>query len=233
MSLYNTYRPHIFKELVGQNTTVAILKWQAKLGKFSHSYLLYGPSGTGKTSTARILAACLTCYSMNGTGEPCNQCPSCQAVREGRHWDCFEIDCSHFRGIDDITELKRKAYLWPLGKTKVYILDEVHTLSSLAWNGLLKLLEEPPAYLTIILCTTQVSQIPDTVKSRTQVFPLELLKPVDIKVRLKQISKSEHMRLSNEHLNFIAETACGNLRSALNLLEQCYCLKCKTTCASI
>ncbi len=221
MSLYNTYRPVNFSEVIGQDNVISILKNQAKSGKFGHSYLLYGPSGSGKTSTARIIAMAMNCKNVS-EGEPCGKCQSCQAIRNRCHWDVIEIDGARFRGIEDAKGLVYKAYLSPLdGGRKVYIIDEVHSFTQDAFNVLLKLMEEPPPNLALILCTTNPDSIPDTIKSRCQLYPFELLKPDVIKSKLQKICQAESCgNLQSSHFDFIATTAAGNMRSALNVLEQ-------------
>jgi len=220
MSFYNTYRPHHFADVLGQEQVVTILKNQAKTRAYHHAYLFFGASGTGKTTTARILAMCLNCTSLDGTGEPCGQCPSCQGIIEGRHWDVLEIDGARFRGIDDVKELAFRAYLSPLGNKKVYLIDECHMLTEPAWNGMLKLLEEPPPHLVIILCTTHFEKIPDTISSRCQLYPFTKLKPEQVKQKLELICQNEGITPDGSHLNFIVESSGGNMRSAENILEQ-------------
>ena len=222
MSLYNSYRPARFVDVLGQDSTVAILKRQAKLGKFGHSYLLHGPSGTGKTSTARILAASMNC--LNGVankGEPCGECQPCEAIQRGSFWDVIEVDGARFRGIEEAKSLVYKAFLSPLnGGKKVYIIDEAHALTPEAFNVLLKLLEEPPPNVCIILCTTEAEKIPSTVKSRCQQYSFGQLSPGDIKAKLQRICRKERVRPDPKHLEFISTTACGNMRAAENVLEQ-------------
>lgn len=222
MSLYNTYRPRAFSEVLGQDSTLAILKRQAKLGKFGHSYLLYGPSGTGKTTCARILAASMNCANgVRRKGEPCGKCQSCGAIQNGSFWDVIEIDAARFRGIEEAKSLAYKAHLTPLnGGKKVYIIDEAHVLTTDAQNVLLKLLEEPPPNVCLILCTTKPDGLLDTVRSRCQLYPFVELSPEDIKVKLERICKYERMKLDPKHLEFISTTACGNMRAAENILEQ-------------
>lgn len=224
MSFYAKYRPIQFSQVLGQDHVIQILMGQARTGNFHHAYLMYGASGTGKTSTARILAMALNCPSLDGTGEPCGECPSCRTIRKGANWDVFEVDAAQFRGIDDIRELKQRAYLSPMGKRKVYIIDEAHMLTETAWNGMLKLLEEPPPHLVIILCTTQADKIPLTAKSRCQLYPFHQLKPNDIRQKLEGITAEEGIELDPKHLQFIVESAGGNMRSAENILEQVVCL---------
>lgn len=221
MALYNLYRPHTFEQVLGQNQVTSILKKQAQAKSFHHSYLFFGASGTGKTTTARILASCLNCYNLNGIGEPCGECQSCKAISQDRSWDVLEIDGARYRGIDEIKDLAYKAFFSPIGNRKVYIIDECHQLTEPAWNGLLKLLEEPPAHLVIILCTTEFCKIPDTVTSRCELFPFKKLKLEDIKGKIRSIAQAEKIELDPKHAEFIAQTSGGNMRKAENLLEQC------------
>ncbi len=225
MSFYQTYRPMKFADVQGQDEVTSILINQAKGNTFHHAYLLCGPSGTGKTTTARVLAMALNCQSMDGDGEPCGQCQSCRLIREGGHWDVLEIDGARFRGIDEVKELAYRAHLFPMGKRKVYIIDECHQLTEAAWNGMLKLLEEPPPHLVIILCTTHLEKIPDTAVSRCQMFPFVKLKPEQIREKLESICKSVGISPDSRHLQFIAESAQGNMRMAENTLEQVCQLK--------
>ena len=218
--LYSLYRPRQFQDVLGQDNLTTILKAQTKAHLWHHAYLFHGASGTGKTSTARILASVLNCYNLNGVGEPCGECQSCKAIAKGSSWDVHEIDGADFRGIDDMRELKAKAYLSPLGKYKVYIIDECHCLSEPAFNLLLKLLEEPPPHLVVILCSSNADKIPATVKSRCQGYPFKALKPSVIKGKLERIAKDLRVEISSTSLSFVARMACGNMREAENQLEQ-------------
>jgi DNA polymerase III subunit gamma/tau len=220
MNFYNEYRPHSFEEILGQEQVIKMLKGQAVSKAFHHSYLFYGHSGTGKTSTARILAMCLNCYSPDPEGEPCGTCASCEATIKGRHWDVLEVDGARFRGIDDIKDLAYKAYMSPMGNRKVYIIDECHQLTDTAWNGMLKLLEEPPPHLVIILCTTEYQKIPETIVSRCQLYPFVKLKDDMIQDKLLKICRKEGVEPDPIHLRFIIEKAGGNMRMAENTLEQ-------------
>jgi len=220
MSFYQRYRPHQFADVLGQEQVTQILKNQALSGQYHHAYLFFGASGTGKTTTARILAMCLNCYSLNGDGEPCGNCQSCEAIKAGSHWDVLEVDGARFRGIDDVKELAFRAYLAPMGNRKVYIIDECHMLTEPAWNGMLKLLEEPPPHLVLILCTTHFEKIPDTITSRCQLYPFTKLTPDQIKRKLEFICQSVGITPDPKHIQFIVEKAGGNMRSAENTLEQ-------------
>jgi len=220
MSFYNRYRPTQFGDVLGQEQVTKILKSQAITGQYHHAYLFFGASGTGKTTTARILAMCLNCRSLNGDGEPCGDCPSCRAVTAGSHWDVIEIDGARFRGIDDTRELAYRAYLSPLGSRKIYIIDECHMLTEPAWNGMLKLLEEPPPHLVVVLCTTRFEKLPDTITSRCQLYPFTRLEPDQVRRKLEYICQNIGITPDPKHIQFIIEKAGGNMRSAENTLEQ-------------
>ncbi len=220
MAIYNQYRPHTFSAVLGQSPAIALLRKQAQAHDFGHAYLIEGPSGSGKTTTARILAAAMNCETMNGTGEPCGQCQSCKAIEKGAHWDVVEIDGARYRGIDAVKDLCVKAHYWPLGKRKVYIIDECHALTPEAWNAMLKLLEEPPPHLAIILCTTEYEKIPATVYSRCQRIAFDKLPPDLIRAKLDMICQTQGIPADPHHLTWVAETACGNMRTAENTLEQ-------------
>jgi DNA polymerase-3 subunit gamma/tau len=220
MSFYNEYRPHQFRDILGQEQVVKMLMGQAKSRNFHHAYMFFGASGTGKTTTARVLAACVNCYSPDEEGEPCGKCSSCEAIIEGKHWDVLEVDGARFRGIDDVRDLAYKAYLSPMGKKKVYVIDECHALTEAAWNGMLKLLEEPPPHLVLILCTTEFKKIPETIASRCELFPFTKLRPEVIKQKLERILKLIGIEPDQGHMTFVADSSNGNMRTAENLLEQ-------------
>ena len=220
MSFYNRYRPTQFNDVLGQEQVTKILKTQVLTGSYHHAYLLFGASGTGKTTTARILAMCLNCQNLNGDGEPCQNCQSCRAVKAGSHWDVIEIDGARFRGIDDVKDLAYRAYLSPLGNHKIYIIDECHMFTEPAWNGMLKLLEEPPPHLVVILCTTHFEKIPDTITSRCQLYPFTRLEPEQVRHKLELICQNIGIAPDPRHIQFIIEKAGGNMRSAENTLEQ-------------
>lgn len=219
-NLYNTYRPHTFAGVLGQ-PSIEVLKRQAQTHRFGHAYLLYGPSGSGKTTTARVLAMALNCEgNMNGNGEPCGVCTPCRNIIAGQHWDTIEIDAARFRGIEDMKGLAYKAHFAPMGKLKVYIIDECQMLTPEAFAVLLKLLEEPPPSLTIIMCTTERAKIPDTIASRCQLYEFGQLSPKYIVQQLAVVCQDIGIPASPEVLQMMAEKANGNCRAALNLLEQ-------------
>lgn len=225
-AFYNTYRPKQFAEVLGQAHATEILKKQAILKAFGHAYLFYGPSGTGKTTTARLLAMALNCANMNGTGEPCGECQSCKAIQESAYWDLIELDGARFSRIEDARELVYKASFAPFnGTRKVILIDECHRLSEASWDVLLKTLEEPPPHLVIILCSTDAGKIPLTVKSRCQLYPFHQITPKHIKQKLTGIIADWGITLDGKALDFIVESAAGNMRSAENMIEQVTILK--------
>ena len=215
MSLYQKYRPRKFSEVVGQEDVVGILRNQVRRGRIAHAYLFAGPSGTGKTTIARILATAANCERPRG-GEPCLKCQGCSASA----WDVVEFDAASYRGIDEIREMQTKALLAPIGKRKTYILDEAHMLTEPAFNALLKFLEEPPPHMVLALCTTAPGRIPETVKSRCEYFTLKPLSPKAIAAKLEYIAKHERVELAPASLKFIAGMADGNMRRAETMLEQ-------------
>lgn len=219
--LYNQYRPVKFNDVIGQ-ASAAMLKRQSANGRYAHTYLLCGASGTGKTTTARIIAAAANCLQRGADGEPCGVCQSCKSILNKRlDVDIIEINAAQQRGIDDIVDLNRKAYYTPnYSKYKVYILDEAHRLTLPAWEALLKLLEETPPHLIVILCSTRRDQIPDTIASRCQIFPFNEIPADDIGARLIRLAEAENAKLSQERIKMIAELAAGNMRAAETALEQ-------------
>ncbi len=218
-SLYQKYRPHRFQDVVGQEEITGILKNQVRRKSTSHSYLFTGPSGVGKTSVARILTLALTCESSRA-GEPCLRCKTCLATLHGNAWDIIELDAAMFRGIDGVKDLVMWSKFAPFGKCKIYLLDEVHQLTEPAWNALLRLLEEPTGNLTVILCTTDPDKVPETARSRCQLFEFQPITKTLILEKLELISRKERMGFSSEEMKFIAAMANGNLRTAETMLEQ-------------
>lgn len=220
-AMYRVFRPTDFNELVGQEHISTTLKNALKTDRLAHAYLFCGPRGTGKTSSAKILAKAVNCLDPHD-GEPCNKCANCLAINEDRFPDVFEIDAATNRGIDEIRELREKIRFAPsAGKKKVYIIDEVHMLTNEAFNALLKTLEEPPEYVLFIMATTEANKVPLTVLSRCQRFDFRRIAPQKIKERLSYIAREENLRVSDEALSLIVRRAEGGLRDAIGLLDQC------------
>ena len=221
VALYRKWRPQDFNELVGQNHISRTLQNALLTNKLSHAYLLCGPRGTGKTTTAKIIAKAVNCLSPEN-GEPCNKCVSCDAVNIGNSLDVLEIDGASNRGIDEIRDLREKVNLAPaLSKYKVYIIDEVHMLTTEAFNALLKTLEEPPSYVIFIFATTEPHKVPATILSRCQRFDFRRLDSGIIVKRLKEICEKSGIDYDEEGLVVIARLAQGGMRDALSLMDQC------------
>lgn len=219
LALYRKYRPKNFGDLVGQSEIVNIIQNEILNNKLSHAYLFSGPRGTGKTSTAKIIARMINCDNLGDDGIPCGKCESCLHFSENS--DIIEIDAASNNGVDEIRELRDKVNLVPTyGKYKVYIIDEVHMLTTQAFNALLKTLEEPPSHVIFILATTEFFKIPETIVSRCQKFQFSKFSLDDIVGRLQYISQQENIDVSNEVLSEIARLADGGLRDAINMLDQ-------------
>ncbi len=220
MSLYRKYRPQSFGNLVGQEHIRTTLTNALKNQKVAHAYLFTGPRGTGKTSTARLMAKAINCQSLQNS-EPCEKCDICRDISEGRLIDLIEIDAASNRGIDEIRDLREKINFAPTrAKNKVYIIDEVHMLTKEAFNALLKTLEEPPSHVYFILATTEVHKIPETILSRCQRFDFKRIDQKTLVDRLGFIAKEEKIEAENDALEAISRYAQGGLRDAIGLLEQ-------------
>ncbi len=217
---YRKWRPQTLAEVVGQEQVTRTLANALSSGRVSHAYLFCGPRGTGKTSTGRILAKAVNCLT-DGKGEPCNTCSMCQAITEGRALDVIEIDAASNTGVDDIRNLRERVNYAPnQARYKVYIIDEVHMLSTSASNALLKTLEEPPPYVIFILATTEAHKVLPTTLSRCQRFDFRRLSQADVVSKLAHICSMEGIQVEPEALRLIAKSATGSLRDAENLLQQ-------------
>ena len=218
--LYGKWRPRGFEEVVGQDHVVETLRNALATDKVAHAYLFAGPRGTGKTTTARILAKAVNCGELS-EGEPCNECRSCEAINRGAALDLIEMDAASNRGIDDVRELRDKIAFAPSDlQRKVYLLDEVHMLTTGAFNALLKTLEEPPPHAIFILATTELHEIPATITSRCQRFDFRRIPLVAMVERLRLIAEKEGYSVPDEALLAIADEGRGALRDAITLLEQ-------------
>ena len=218
---YTKYRPQTFSQISQPNEAADALAKQISTNKTAHAYLFVGPRGTGKTSTARILAKALNCLNLQPNGDPCDNCDNCNAVKTGSLTDLIEIDAASNRGIEDIRELQSKISLAPVqGKNKIYIIDEVHMLTMPAFNALLKTLEEPPVHVTFILCTTELNKVPDTIKSRCQVFKFKRATLPQLTTKLRFIAESEGHTLEESAFASIAQYSLGGFRDAETLLQQ-------------
>ena len=227
LALYRKYRPKKLEDVLGQEIIVEVLKNAAKSDKFAHAYLFYGPRGSGKTTTARLIAKLVNCENrqsdekFKSIGEPCNKCQSCIEIDENKALDVIEIDAASNRGIDEIRNLKEGIKFSPTSyKYKVYIIDECHQLTKDAFNALLKTLEEPPAHAIFILATTETEKMPTTIVSRTQRFHFKRLPLVKIVEKLKSIIKAEKIKADDDALELIAASAEGSVRDAESLLDQ-------------
>ena len=219
-ALYRKYRSQTFSQLVGQEVVVKTLRQAVEQEKISHAYLFSGPRGTGKTSVAKIFAKAMNCPNQVD-GEPCNNCYICQAVTEGSLEDVIEMDAASNNGVDEIREIRDKSTYAPsLARYKVYIIDEVHMLSTGAFNALLKTLEEPTQNVVFILATTELHKIPATILSRVQRFEFKSIRTQDIKDHIQTILSKENISFEPEAVEIIARRAEGGMRDALSILDQ-------------
>ena len=220
-ALYRKWRPRTFDDVVGQAHITETLKRQVASGRLSHAYLFTGTRGTGKTTCAKILARAVNCEHPVD-GNPCNQCPACLGIENGSILDVLELDAASNNGVDQVRALRDEAVYTPAAvRKRVYIVDEVHMLSTAAFNALLKILEEPPEHLMFILATTELHKVPATIKSRCQQFSFKRILPGDIAARLAYVARQEGIELRGDAAQLLARLADGGLRDALSLLDQC------------
>ncbi len=239
IALYRKYRPRSFKDLAGHDMNVEILQNAAKSGQLGQAYLFYGPRGTGKTTSARLIAKLLNCErratdaKFRALGEPCNECAACKEIDAGTSFDVIEIDAASNRGIDEIRNLRENIKTAAVsGRHKVYIIDEAHMLTGAAANALLKTLEEPPAHAVFILATTEAEKLPATVTSRTQRFLFRKLPKTVIATRLTEIAKTEKIAIESAAIELLAAAGEGSFRDAISLLEQVSAFEDKVTLES-
>lgn len=220
-ALYRKFRPDTFEDVKGQDHIVTTLKNQIRAERIGHAYLFCGTRGTGKTTVAKILAKAVNCeHPVDGS--PCNTCETCRAIQSGTSMNVIEIDAASNNGVDNIREIREEvAYRPTQGKYKVYIIDEVHMLSTGAFNALLKTLEEPPSYVIFILATTEAHKIPVTILSRCQRYDFRRISIDTITARLQELMEEEHISVEDKALRYVAKAGDGSMRDALSLLDQC------------
>jgi len=220
-ALYRKFRPSTFGEMVGQEHITRTIKNQIMAGRVGHAYLFNGGRGTGKTSTAKILARAINCQNPQD-GEPCNQCEICKSALNGSLTDIVEMDAASNNSVEDIRNIREEVNFLPtIAKYRIYIIDEVHMLSTGAFNALLKTLEEPPAHVKFILATTEPQKLPTTILSRCQRFDFKKISNEDIIKRLKIVCDDSKIQITDGALNLIAILSEGAARDALSILERC------------
>ena len=223
-ALYRKWRPAVFEDVYGQDAIVTTLKNQITSGRIGHAYLFCGTRGTGKTTLAKIFARAANCeHAAEHGGSPCNECPICRSILSESSMNVFEIDAASNNSVEDIRRIREEvAYPPTEGRYKVYIIDEVHMLSTSAFNALLKTLEEPPSYVIFILATTDPQKVPQTILSRCQRYDLKRIKSDVIAARVRELSGAEGRKVEDRAIDYIARTADGSMRDALSLLDRCF-----------
>ena len=223
-ALYRKWRPAVFEDVYGQDAIVTTLKNQITSGRIGHAYLFCGTRGTGKTTLAKIFARAVNCeHAAEHGGSPCNEWPICRSILSENSMNVFEIDAASNNSVEDIRRIREEvAYPPTEGRYKVYIIDEVHMLSTSAFNALLKTLEEPPSYVIFILATTDPQKVPQTILSRCQRYDLKRIKSDVIAARLRELSGAEGRKVEDRAIDYIARTADGSMRDALSLLDRCF-----------
>ena len=219
-SLYRRYRPQRFGEIRGQQHVVSALQNAVVKSEVGHAYLLHGPRGTGKTTSARVLAKALNCENLGADGEPCGECESCQAIEQGRSFDLHELDAASNNKVEDMRDLLGKVNLGNPGRAKVYILDEVHMLTSQAENALLKTLEEPPDHVTWVLATTEPHKVVETIRSRCQVFQLTLLGAEEMAEHVRWVIADAGLDVSDDAVEYVVAAGGGSVRDTLSALDR-------------
>lgn len=220
-ALYLKWRPLSFDDVVGQEHITRTLRNSIKTGRIRHAYLFSGPRGTGKTTSARLLAKAVNCINENEEIRPCNECPACLSVNEGRYLDLIEIDAASHTGVDDVRDLRDRIAFTPNeGRYKVYIIDEVHRFSGNAFDALLKTLEEPPEHALFILATTEIDKVPATIKSRCLPFEFRRVSVQEVTDRLAYIAEEEGLDIDRDALELVAREGTGSVRDSISLLDQ-------------